>query len=223
MAKPKLLVASLIGALALTSIYGLSVVVEQKDQMISQLQQGVSEALDGQAELQQRLALLSLEQDSKVAELARLEQEVAQLTDENLSLKQELMVYRQIMAPEQQAGGMKIEQLHIEPMLSPGYYRIDVLLMQVARNKRWLQGELKVQLVGSQDGQPSSYNVADLQQPASELTFKFRYFQELSSEIKLPEGFQVERVELSAFIKGNKWNKAAQIDLQQAWPDLGNT
>ncbi len=223
MAKPKLLVASLIGALALTSIYGLSVVVDQKDQMISQLQKKVSEALDGQALLQQRLSLVSLEQDSKLAELARLEQELQQLSDENLNLKQELLVYRQIMAPEKQAGGMKIDQLHIEPMLSSGYYRIDVLLMQVARNKRWLQGELKLQLVGSQGGEPISYNLADLQQPVSELTFKFRYFQELSSEIKLPEGFQVERVELSAFVKGNKWNNAAQIDMQQDWPDLGNT
>lgn len=223
MAKPRLIVASLIGALVLTSVYGLSVVVKQKDQMISQLQQRAGEALDGQAVLQQRLALVSLEQDSKIAELARLEQEVQQLSDENLSLKQELLVYRKIMAPEQQAGGMQIEQLHIEPMLSPGYYRIDVLLMQMARNKRWLQGELKLQVQGSQDGQPMTYSLSDLQASATELRFKFRYFQELSSELKLPEGFQAERVELSAFIKGNKWNKAAQIDVQQAWPGLGNT
>ena len=219
MAKPKLLVVSLIGALALTSVYGLSVVVEEKDQLISQLKQQLSNSLESQSVLQQRLSMVRLEQDTSSAELAQLKQSVNQLTEQKLALTEELLVYRKIMAPEQQAGGMKIEQLNIEPMLSPNYYRMQVLLMQVARNKRWLSGELQLVVVGSQNQEPSQYSLADLQSEAIPLSFKFRYFQEINTDIKLPEGFTAERIELTAKVKGNKWNKKAEIIYKQNWPN----
>ncbi|WP_406610399.1 DUF6776 family protein [Agarivorans sp. JK6] len=218
MAKPKLLVVSLIGALALTSVYGLSVVVEEKDQLISQLKQQLSNSLESQSVLQQRLSMVRLEQDTSLAELAQLKQSINQLTEQKLALTEELLVYRKIMAPEKQAGGMKIEQLNIEPMLSPNYYRMQVLLMQVARNKRLLSGELQLVVVGSQNQKPAQYNLADLQSEASPLAFKFRYFQEVNTDIKLPEGFKAERIELTAKVKGNKWNKKAEIIYKQNWP-----
>ncbi|MEE1675301.1 hypothetical protein SNR37_000626 [Agarivorans aestuarii] len=218
MAKPKLLVVSLIGALALTSVYGLSVVVEEKDQLISQLKQQLSSSLDSQSVLQQRLSMVRLEQDTSLAELAQLKQNINQLTEQKHALSEELLVYRKIMAPEKQAGGMKIEQFHIEAMLSPNYYRMQVLLMQVARNKRWLSGELQLVVVGSQDQEPAQYSLAELQNQAVPLAFKFRYFQEVNTDIKLPEGFKAERIELTAKVKGNKWNKKAEIVYKQSWP-----
>ncbi|WP_137673978.1 DUF6776 family protein [Agarivorans sp. Toyoura001] len=219
MAKPKLLVVSLIGALALTSVYGLSVVVEEKDQMISQLQLRLSNALDSQSVLQQRLSMVQLEQDTGLAEVAQLKRNIDELTQQNVSITEELLVYRTIMAPEQQAGGMKIEQLHIEPMLSPGYYRMQVLLMQVARNKRWLKGDLELLVIGSQDLQPAQYSLSELQQESAALSFKFHYFQEVNADLKLPDGFKPERIELTAKVKGNKWNKKAEIVHQQNWPN----
>ncbi|WP_432468404.1 DUF6776 family protein [Agarivorans sp. Z349TD_8] len=223
MLKPKLVVVSLVGVLALTCVYGVSVVAEQKDQLSAQLQQQLSVALDSQAILQQRLALLSLEQDTSLAEIASLKQSLSERNAENSDLNQELMVYRKIMAPEQQAGGLKIEQLHIEPTLSPGYFRVQLLLMQVSRNKRWLSGEVELVVVGSQDQLPNQYSLADLQTTPEPLSFKFRYFQELNTEIKLPVGFLAERVELKAKLKGDRWNKAAEILYQENWPSLGNT
>ncbi|MGY5450673.1 DUF6776 family protein [Agarivorans sp. MS3-6] len=223
MAKPKLLVVSLIGALALTGVYGLSVVVKEKDQMISQLQRQLSHSLDSQSVLQQRLSMVQLEQDTSLAELALFNQKVDQLSEQNVALTEELLIYRKIMAPEQQAGGMKIEQFHIEAMLSPGYFRVQVLLMQVARNKRWLSGELELVVIGSQDQQPMQYRLDELQVQATPLSFKFRYFQEVNTDLKLPEGFLAERIELTAKVDGNKWNKKAEIVYQQSWPDPGNT
>lgn len=56
--------------------------------------------------------------------------------------------------------------------------------------------------------------------PARQLNFRFRYFQDLSGQITLPEGFEAERVILS--IKPEGKGKLPPVEQAFDWPEPGS-
>lgn len=140
-------------------------------------------------------------------EVARLTQqqhfvEIGKSIDVEKDLRTQLAFYQQVMAPELNEQGFLIEGFNLESALSDNSYRFELVLMQQNVTKNTLKGNLKVTLIGSENGQAKQYTIDSLlsDQEQKSLTFSFKYFQVIDGEIRLPEGFQPEQVSVHANI-----------------------
>jgi hypothetical protein len=140
-------------------------------------------------------------------EVARLTQqqhfvEIGKSIDVEKDLRTQLAFYQQVMAPELNEEGFLIEGFNLEPALSDNSYRFELVLMQQNKTKNTLKGNLKVTLMGSENGKAKQYTIDSMlsDQEQKSLTFSFKYFQVIDGEIRLPEGFQPEQVSVHADI-----------------------
>lgn len=140
-------------------------------------------------------------------EVARLTQqqhfiETGKSIDVEKDLRTQLAFYQQVMAPELNEQGFLIEGFNIEPAISDNSYRFELVLMQQNKTKNTLKGNLKVTLIGSENGKAKQYEIDSLlsDQGQKSLTFSFKYFQVIDGEIRLPEEFQPEQVSVHADI-----------------------
>ena len=140
-------------------------------------------------------------------EVARLSQQqhfidVRKSIDTEKDLRTQLAFYQQVMAPELNEEGFLIQGFNLEPALSENSYRFKLVLMQQNKSKNTLKGNLKVTLIGSENGQSKQYALYLMlsDQEQKSLTFSFRYFQVIDGEIRLPDGFQPEQISVNASI-----------------------
>jgi hypothetical protein len=128
--------------------------------------------------------------------------EIGKSIDIEKELRTQLAFYQQVMAPELNEQGFLIEGFNIEPALSDNSYRFELVLMQQDKTKNILKGNLKVTLIGSENGKAKQYALdamlSDHEQKS--LTFSFKYFQVINGEFRLPKGFQPEQVSVHADI-----------------------
>jgi hypothetical protein len=153
-------------------------------------------------ELTKKLNVLGVE-----LEVARLTQqkhfvEIGKSIDVEKELRTQLAFYQQVMAPELKEQGFLIDGFNIEPALSDNSYRFELVLMQQNKTKNTLKGNLKVTLIGSENGKAKQYTIDSMlsDQEQKSLTFSFKYFQVIDGEMRLPEGFQPEQVSVHANI-----------------------
>lgn len=139
-------------------------------------------------------------------EVARLAQqqhfiEIGKSLDVEKDLRTQLAFYQQVMAPELNEQGFLIDGFNLEHALSDNSYRFELVLMQQNKTKNTLKGNLKVTLIGSEEGKAKQYTLGSmLSDKEQKLTFSFKYFQVIEGEIKLPKGFQPEQVSVHADI-----------------------
>ena len=140
-------------------------------------------------------------------EVARLTEqqhyvEIGKSIDAQKDLRTQLAFYQQVMAPELKEQGFVIEGFNLESALSDNAYRFELVLMQQNKTKNILKGNLKVTLIGSENGNAKQYTLDSMLSGPEQksLTFSFKYFQVIDGEIKLPEGFQPEQVSVHADI-----------------------
>ncbi|AGH47154.1 DUF6776 family protein [Paraglaciecola psychrophila] len=138
-------------------------------------------------------------------EVAKLTQqqhfiEIGKSIDVEKDLRTQLAFYQQVMAPELNEQGFLIEGFNLEPALSDNSFRFELVLMQQNKTKNTLKGNLKVTLIGSENGKAKQYTLDSMlsDQEQKSLTFSFKYFQVIAGEISLPEGFQPEQVSVHA-------------------------
>ncbi|WP_299080041.1 DUF6776 family protein [uncultured Paraglaciecola sp.] len=140
-------------------------------------------------------------------EVARLEKqqhfaEIDKRIDIENDLRTQLAFYQKVMAPELNEQGFIIDGFHIKSALSESSYRFELVLMQQNKTKNTLKGNLKVTLVGSENGKTKQYSLDSLlhNQEQKKLAFSFKYFQVIEGEVTLPKGFQPEQVLVHADI-----------------------
>nr|WP_287962789.1 DUF6776 family protein [Alcanivorax sp.] len=86
----------------------------------------------------------------------------------------------------------------LQPDDENGFYRYRVVLVQAGDNRNYLSGDISLTLRGSREGESFSRNGTDWLEDGSETRFRFRYFQELSGRFQVPEGVELEAVDVEA-------------------------
>jgi hypothetical protein len=104
----------------------------------------------------------------------------------------------------------------VEPTLNGNQFTFHILLTQVESRRDWIQGEIELLVHGGEQQVLSLTEIASAD--TYPLTFRFRYFQDLSGIITLPEGFKPESVEVTARRRG-----ASATDLTKTfvWTEAG--
>lgn len=128
---------------------------------------------------------------------AELAKSVAQLQEENASLKEDLGFLRNIMSSGSVPEGLAIANFKVEADALPNEYRYRLLLTQGGQRKQDFKG--KVQVIarvqeGAQQATLSFPQDAELRSAGKEI--EFRYYQKIDGRFKIPEGAQLKSVQV---------------------------
>ncbi len=137
--------------------------------------------------------------DTEVTREARetLRQEIKSLRDQAAELEEAVVFYKSVMAPGA-SEGLQIEKMVLQPDDENGFYRYRLVLVQAGDNRNYLSGDISLTLRGSREGEPFSRKGTDWLEDGSETRFRFRYFQELSGRFQVPEGVELDAVDVEA-------------------------
>jgi hypothetical protein len=165
----------------------------------------------------------------------KVELEIAQLANEQAqagnkdsinreqALKEQVLFYQRVMAPETTQDGFIVQRVEISPTLSERNYSIQMILLQHEDIKAIIKGELDITLHGSENGKPASHNVTALQDsPKTSLSFGFKYFQVLETTITLPANFNPERFDISTDVykyRKKRGSYSTSVTWQEAFAD----
>ena len=138
----------------------------------------------------------------------QVRRENVQLQDKLSAMEQTLSLYKGILAPDAGEKGLRIERLELTQIPS-NRFRFKLVLAQVADNAGLVSGTIRYNLLGQQDGKPATIPFEQLAtDPSSEGTpFNFRFFQDVSGEFSLPDGFVPQQIEVIVQAKGRKTTK----------------
>ena len=102
---------------------------------------------------------------------------------------EEISFYKGVMLPNVANKGLRIERLDVSSNV-PGRVRYSLLLTQVVDKHDYVQGGVRISLLGQNDGQEETIQISDSGRDEAEaIRFRFRYFQNIMVEQELPNGF----------------------------------
>lgn len=136
----------------------------------------------------------------------RVRQENILLQNRVSDLEEAVSFYKSIMAPQKGSKGLNVERMEIAGTYQPGRFKYKLVLTQVADNRAYVSGKVKLNLLGIQEGKKQSIAFGDISNDIESkgANFKFRYFQDVKGEIVIPEDFLPEQVEVIAESTGRK-------------------
>lgn len=187
----------------------------EAEQEIAGLREQVSRLEEKNAAQVNQIAVLERQVQIQLAVSGEVEQQVAGLQEENGRLREDLSFFQSLPLTAGRDAELSIHNVKLEPGALPGEYHCKLLLVQgVQRRGRVFQGDLQMVVNGEQSGQkvvlqfppPDSAEVA-----AQRLNFK--YYQRVERTFRLPEGMQVDSVQIRVFEKGMQEPKVTQTVL----------
>ena len=131
---------------------------------------------------------------------------------------EEISFYKGVMLPNVANKGIRIERLDVSSNV-PGRVRYSLLLTQVVDEHEYVQGGVRIFLLGQKDGQEETIQVSESGRDNAEaIKFRFRYFQNIIGEQQLPEGFVPREVLVVAQSSGLN---AQRLEKTFDWPLKG--
>ncbi len=171
----------------------------------AELERALEEAAGRERRLSERITVLERTKviDDKAYEEVR--DSLLKLQEEILELRQEVEFYRGIVSPAERQAGLSIQSFQLEPAAEEGLYHYELVLTQMLKNDKFVRGTVKIRVEGVQEGEPVSHTFKALTPNNSvRRDFRFRYFQKLEGDVRLPEGFVPRDVVVEMAPKGRK-------------------
>jgi hypothetical protein len=154
-------------------------------------------------ELERKLADVQLSQVVDGDANESLRQTIKSLRDELSASQDEVLFYRQLMAPSEAQRGLRVEKLELTPGATPTEVKYHLLLTQVAEKNDWAAGIVTVDVVGTSNNEQVVLPLTEMTQVESyPLPFKFRYFQDFTGTLTIPDGLKPEQVVVLAAMAG---------------------
>lgn len=113
------------------------------------------------------------------------------LQNELLELKQEVAFYRGIVTPTEAASGLHITDLTFDSLGGGKSFHFKLVLTQVMQNDYIVRGRVRIYIDGLRAGQQTQLTLSAVSSGKlkDELAMEFKYFQNIEGDIVLPEGF----------------------------------
>jgi hypothetical protein len=163
------------------------------------LEQGLAQA---------RTALAERERQAKIdaAAQADLTRSVAQLQEENAKLKEDLELFRTIMAGGNapRSEGLAVGAFHVEPDGAPDSYRFRAMLSYRHKRDEEFHGRAAMLVHLMQNGRQTTLTLPEEGNSPGDLAneLRFKYYQKLEGTFKVAAGTRVRSVELRVFEQG---------------------
>lgn len=170
---------------------------QRASEVRSNLEESVDKLHSENEQLRARIAVLERASQIDRESGTKVRDQLKDLQDENLELKQELAFYRGIVSPQDRKAGLKIQTFQLSRGQSPGEYHYKLILTQVLKNDKVAVGSVALAVGGVLDGRPEKLSLSKLSQGDNDkLRFKFKYFQNFEGDLRFPAGFQPDSVHL---------------------------
>ncbi len=151
--------------------------------------------LKGQIQdLHAQIAQLQTVQAGAAREHQEVGQEIAALQAQIDRDRQDLAVYRGVIAPGSNGSSLQVQQLHVTSGDAANRFVAHLILMQGGKPDATVNGEVSVRVLGEQKGEAA---IVDALGDAAKGKVSFRYYQAVDYPIALPEGFQPSTVQVT--------------------------
>ncbi|HEX6833033.1 MAG TPA: DUF6776 family protein [Rudaea sp.] len=151
-------------------------------------------------ELQQRVTVL--ERSEQVARAANLDlqQNLRDRQEEIAGLRADLGFYSRLTGGGAKREGLSVQGLHLASGSNPRVYNFTATLTQTLKGGQTINGRARVSVNGVLNGKLTTVPWTDLasNQDSGGLPFSFKYFQQLSGSLMLPEGFTPNKIRIDA-------------------------
>lgn len=156
-------------------------------------------------ELERQLADIRLSQVVDHDSNESLRQTIKSLRDDLSAAQEEVRFYRQLMAPSEAQRGLRVEKFQLNPGQNADEIKYRLLLTQVVERHDWASGVVTVDVAGSWDNEQVVLPLTELTKLDSyPLRFRFRYLQDFTGVLTIPEGLTPERVIVTAATSGKQ-------------------
>ncbi|MEJ2059141.1 MAG: hypothetical protein P8Y64_01455 [Gammaproteobacteria bacterium] len=154
--------------------------------------------LEGQnRDLLQKVASLSSSNKIATQSSSEVKQTLTQLENQISDLKEELAFYKSIVSPSKMQPGLHVQNLSLETGDGSGEYAYSLVLTQVRGAGLVARGSADISLVGMLNGAQTTLDLSKLTGgDQKRLKFSFKYFQSIDGNIKLPVGFEPQKIEV---------------------------
>jgi hypothetical protein len=165
-------------------------------------------------ELREQKAILERASQIDNEAYKQLDGELGGLRDEILELNKELAFYRGIVSPQGDSGALRLQRFDVSSSGAPHTFHYQLVLTQVLASNGITSGTVNLSVEGIASGVPKSFSLNEIGDgKGKELTFRFKYFQELAGDITLPAGFVPKRVVVSVDPRGGE-----KLQKSYDWP-----
>ena len=170
----------------------------------TQLQQVIA-GLKGQIQnLHAQMAQLQTLQAGSTREHQELAQEIAALQAQVDRDRQDLAVYRGVIAPGSSGTSLQVQQLRISAADVANHFVAHLTLMQGGKPDATVSGEVSVRVMGELHGAAAA---VDALGSAAKGAVSFRYYQTVDYQIVLPDGFHPSDVHVT--VRDTRTNTAS--------------
>jgi len=142
--------------------------------------------------LSERDRQLQIERASQ-GELAR---SVAQLQEENASVKEDLGFLRNIMSSGATPEGIGLSNLKIEKDGKPNEYRYRMVLTQGGQRKQDFKGKVQIVAHVAQNGTSATITYPEASAGEAAGAVDFRFYQKVEGRFAIPEGSQLKSADV---------------------------
>lgn len=154
-----------------------------------------------------------------------LRKRVMVLRDEKAALQRDVEVYR-ILTSKKSTNPMGISfGVFSVSALVDNKKQFKLVVQKLAEGDDDFAGQLRVLVLGQKDGTETEISLHELvvnkidTEPLTEnIPLNFKFFQNIDTEIVLPEGFVPERVELA--VKSNSRRNPVTVEAELEWPEI---
>lgn len=150
-------------------------------------------------QLKRQLADIELGGEIDAQANVQVMNEIEALKTEIAELNEEISFYKGIMLPRVGEKGLRIERLDIKETLEIDKVKYTLMLTQVVDKHNYIRGEVEIKVIGNLGEEIKEMMLADISSSdKNTIGFRFRYFQTLTGEFELPEGFLPQQVLVTA-------------------------
>jgi hypothetical protein len=170
--------------------------VEEARQQIASL--GAENAsLKGEVEVA-RATLVERDRQLQIEKAAQTElaRNVAQLQEENASIKEDLGFLRRLMSSGTTPEGIGVSDLKVEREGTSNEYRYRMLLIQGGQRKQDFKGRVQVVARVAQGATTTTLTFPDASQPESAGSFDFKFYQKVEGRFAIPPGAVLKSVDV---------------------------
>ena len=152
---------------------------------------------DGTVALRDQITQLRLQSEVDQQTLNELRELMADQAAELVELRQTLMLYRDVVAPEEGETAIILRQPSVQISVKPRQWQLDTVVHRGEGKDRQYRGELRLTVAGKQDGVPRKLELSavDSGTQTSVFPLRFRYLQKVQAVISLPDAFVPETIE----------------------------
>lgn len=204
--------AVLAGGYALGRLHADYAAEKLTDQLVAEAAR--VESLEG---VREELADVVLDRTVEAGASELLRKTIKEQRDEIARLSEQVDFFTRLMAPGSLPRGVTLDRFELSEAGTTGTFDYYLLITQLAERRSWVQGMVVIDVEGiDASGERQVLSLTELTDLSSyPLKYRFRYFQDFSGSLTLPEGFEAETVRVRADRQGGKDN----VEREFSWAD----